>query len=69
MPYSVKSVGKGKVKVVSPHGTKAKSTTPEKAKRQVNLLRAVEHNPNWKPTGAPAKDVRSKLHKAVMKKY
>jgi hypothetical protein len=67
MPYSVKSVGKGKVKVVSPHGTKAKSTTPEKAKRQMNLLRGVEHG--WKPTGAPAKDVRSKLHKAVMKKY
>jgi len=49
MPYTIKSVGKGKVSVKSPHGTKAKATTPENAKKQVRLLRAVEHG--WKPTG------------------
>lgn len=45
----------------TPGGVKAKSTTPAKAKRQANLLRAVEHG--WKPTGEPARD---KLGKAVM---
>lgn len=54
MPYDTKPVGKGKVRVTSPHGVKAKATTPAKAKRQMNLLRAVEHG--WKPTGASARD-------------
>lgn len=47
MPYTTKSVGKGRVKVTSPSGTKAKSTTPSKAGRQVRLLQAVEHNPEF----------------------
>jgi hypothetical protein len=64
MPYTSKSVGKGKVQVRSPHGIKAKATTPAKAKRQMNLLRGVEHG--WKPTGAPARDA---LRKKVMKSY
>ena len=58
MPYKMKSVGKGKVKVTSPHGVKAKATTPAKAKRQINLLRGVEHG--WKPTGAKAKPAKKK---------
>ncbi len=49
MPVSIKSVGKGKVQVSTPGGVKAKATTPEKAKHQANLLRAVDHG--WKPTG------------------
>lgn len=64
MPYKTKSVGKGKVRVTSPHGVKAKATTPAKAKRQMNLLRAVEHG--WKPTGEPARD---QLRKRVLKSY
>ena len=49
MPYKTVSVGKGKVKVTSPHGVKAKATTPAKAAAQVRLLHGVEHG--WHPTG------------------
>ena len=59
MPYKTKSVGKGRVAVTSPHGVKAKHTTPAKAKRQMNLLRAVEHG--WHPTGGKARDVLKKI--------
>ena len=55
MPYKTKSIGKGRVKVTSPNGTKSKSTTPAKAKRQVRLLNAVEHS-DWKPSGESARD-------------
>jgi len=48
MPYKTKPIGGGRVRVASPHGVKAKATTPAKAKRQMNLLRAVEHG--WVPT-------------------
>jgi hypothetical protein len=48
MPVKVTKV-KGGVRVSTPGGVKAKSTTPAKAKAQANLLRAVEHG--WKPTG------------------
>jgi hypothetical protein len=61
MPYHETKLKGGKVKVTSPHGVKAKATTPAKAKRQMNLLRGVEHG--WKPTGAPARDT---LKKRVM---
>jgi len=54
MPYKTRSVGGGKVRVTSPHGTKAKATTPAKAQRQTNLLRAVEHT-DWRPTGKKAR--------------
>lgn len=33
----------GKVRVSTPHGVKAKATTPAKAKKQVHLLNAIEH--------------------------
>ncbi len=42
--------------------TTAKRTTRAKAKRQLNLLRAVEHG--WKPTGKPARDTRRKRRRA-----
>ena len=58
MPVKVKKVDG--FQVSTPGGVKAKSTTKAKAQRQANLLRAVEHG--WKPTGAPAKDIREKKH-------
>lgn len=58
MPYKVKSVGKGRVRVSGPGGVHAKSTTPAKAKRQVRLLRAIDHG--FKPTGTPARDAMAK---------
>lgn len=44
-----KGKNKGKVRVSTPGGVKAKATTEEKAVAQERLLRAVEHG--WKPTG------------------
>jgi hypothetical protein len=52
MPVKLKSVGKGKVRVSTPNGVKAKSTTPAKAQAQKRLLNAVEHG--WKPDSARA---------------
>ena len=43
MPYKMSKTKGGKTRVTSPHGTKAKGTTPEKAKKQVRLLNAIEH--------------------------
>jgi len=53
MSVTKRSVGRGKVQVRTPHGVKAKATTPAKAARQERLLNAVEHG--WKPTGRKAK--------------
>jgi len=46
------------------HGKKvsAKGTTKTKAKRQANLLRAVEHS-NWRPTGKKARSARKRKRK------
>lgn len=43
MPYKITSVGGGKYKVTSPHGTKAKRTSKKKAVEQVQLLGMKEH--------------------------
>lgn len=48
MPYKI-SKSKGSYSVRSPHGTKAKHTTKAKAEAQTRLLRAIEHNPDFKP--------------------
>ena len=56
MPVKIQSVGKGKYRVSTPHGTKAKHTTLAKAKKQERLLNAVDHG--WKPTGKPPKKTR-----------
>lgn len=48
MPYKTKKLKSGKVKVTSPHGVKSKGSTPANAKRQVRLLNAVEHNPEFR---------------------
>jgi len=53
MPYKIGKVKGDGYRVTSPHGTKSKGTTKEKAQKQVNLLRGVEHG--WKPTGKKAK--------------
>lgn len=53
MPYKTIIVKGGKYRVTSPHGTKAKGTTRAKARRQMNLLRGLEHG--WKPTGRKAR--------------
>lgn len=53
MPVKLTPVGKGKVRVSTPHGTKAKATTPAKAKAQQRLLNAVEHG--FKPTRGKGK--------------
>lgn len=39
----------GGYKVVTPNATHAKNTTKENADKQVRLLNAIEHNPNFKP--------------------
>ena len=49
MPVTIRKVGRGRVSVRTPGGVKAKSTTLAKAKRQRNLLNAIEHNPDFKP--------------------
>jgi len=56
MPVKKTKLPSGKVRVSTPHGVKAKATTPEKAAAQERLLNAVEHG--WKPTGKPAKKRR-----------
>lgn len=48
MPWTMKKVGKGRYKVTTPHGTKAKNTTKEKAQAQIRLLKAIEHNPEFR---------------------
>lgn len=47
MPYEKRKItagkNKGKVRVSSPSGVRAKATTPEKAEKQMRLLRAIDH--------------------------
>lgn len=51
MPAKVRKIGKGKNKgkyrVTTPNGTRAKATTKKKAKKQQRLLNAIEHG--WVP--------------------
>lgn len=56
MPVTIRKVDG--FRVSTPGGVKAKSTTKAKAKRQANLLRAIEHG--FKPTGKKARDLRKK---------
>ena len=43
VPVKIRQVGKGKYRVSTPGGTKAKATTKAKAKAQERLLLGVEH--------------------------
>jgi hypothetical protein len=44
MPYKMSKNKKGGYTVKSPSGTRAKNTTKEKAKAQIRLLQAQEHD-------------------------
>lgn len=61
MPVKIRKLKGGKVRVSTPGGVKAKSTTMAKAKRQANLLRGIEHG--FKPTGKKARDLRKRKRK------
>ena len=54
MPYTMKKVKGGRYRVTGPGGVHAKGSTKANAESQMRLLRAVEHNPDWKPTGKRA---------------
>ncbi len=56
MPVKIKKVDGYQVN--TPHGVKAKGTSKEKAKKQANILRAVEHG--FKPTSAKPKKRKGK---------
>ena len=49
MPVRITKLKGGRVRVSTPGGVKSKSTTPAKAKRQRNLLNAIENDPSFKP--------------------
>jgi hypothetical protein len=50
MPLSIrKNKNKSSYRVSTPGGVKAKHTTKAKAKAQIRLLNAIDHNPNFKP--------------------
>jgi len=53
MPVKITKTAKGKVRVSTPGGVKAKATTMAKAKSQARLLRAIDHG--FKPTKSKAK--------------
>ena len=48
MPVTIHKTKKGKYRVTTPGGVKAKGTTKRKAKSLERLLHGVEHG--WKPT-------------------
>jgi hypothetical protein len=49
MPVKSRKLKSGKYKVTTPGGTKSKGTTKKKAEAQKRLLRAVKHNPKFRP--------------------
>jgi ribosomal protein S18 len=49
MPVKTRKLKSGKYRVSTPGGIKAKGTTKKKAKAQKRLLRAIKHNPKFKP--------------------
>ena len=61
MPVRITSLGGGRYRVSTPGGTKAKSTTKEKAEAQARLLRGVDRG--WKPTGKKKRKKKKKSKK------
>lgn len=51
MPYTMHKQPNGLYTVRSPHGVKGRNMTKGKAQAQMRLLRAIEHNPDFKPRG------------------
>ncbi len=58
MPVKLRKLKSGKVRVSPPSGIKSKGTTPVKAKKQRNLLNAVEHG--WIPTKQKRRTIKKK---------
>jgi hypothetical protein len=62
MPVKIKEItsgkNKGKVRVSTPGGVKAKATTPAKGKSLKRLLNGIDHG--FEPTGKPAKKISKK---------
>ena len=48
MPYKVSKLKSGKVRISGPGGVHMKHGTQANAKKQLNLLRALDHG--WKPS-------------------
>ena len=48
MPYRVSKLKSGKVRISGPSGVHMKHGTQANAKKQLNLLRALDHG--WKPS-------------------
>lgn len=68
MPYRITPTKGGKVKVTSPSGTKAESTTLRKAHKQIRLLNAIDHG--YDPDKAPkAKKQKPKKRKRKKNEY
>ena len=57
-----------KYRVSTPGGTKAKGTSLRKAMAQKRLLQAIEHNPDWHPTGQPSNLKKMAFAKRATKK-
>lgn len=54
MPYEIRSVDGGRYEVINSDTKEVKAVheppdAKEKAERQVNLLHAIEKDPNWEP--------------------
>jgi len=63
MPVKITKTGKGTYRVSTPNQVHAKSTTLAKAKAQERILNAIEHNPNWRPTGKKKRKKKKKSKK------
>ena len=53
MPYSIIRIGKNRYKVINTETGEvhAEGTSKAKAKAQIRVMQAAEHNPDWHPTG------------------
>jgi len=49
MPYHVTKLKSGRYRMSGPSGVHAKSSTKANVQAQLRLLRALEHNPFFKP--------------------
>jgi hypothetical protein len=49
MPYTVTKLKSGRYRMSGPGGVHAKSSTKANIMKQLRLLRAIEHNPSFKP--------------------
>jgi hypothetical protein len=59
MPVTTRKT-KGGYTNSTPNGVKGRNMTKTNAKRQRNLINAVE-NSDWRPTGKPAEDLKRRV--------